>query len=98
MELLTNMYIGGYHYKKAGVFLTRITSQAVLQPDLFGEISFETYYKQMRLSYTVDAINEAYGRETLFYLVQGIQRAWKMKQLQLSNRYTTRWSEILTAK
>lgn len=98
MELLTNMYIGGYQYKKAGVFLSRITSQAVLQPDLFGEFSFETYAKQMRLSYTVDAINEAYGRDTLFYLVQGIQRDWKMKQLHLSKRYTTRWNEILTTQ
>jgi DNA polymerase V len=95
LELLKSMYLEGYHYKKAGVFLSRITSQDVLQPDLFGEFSFERRSKELRLMCIVDAINTAYGRDTLFFAIQGIKRDWKMKQLKLSSRFTTKWSEIL---
>lgn len=98
LTLFESMYIDGYLYKKAGVFLSHITPQDVLQPDLFGEFSFEGHYKKLRLMYIVDAINKAYGRDTLFFLVQGITRDWKMKQLKLSSRFTTKWSEILTVK
>src|SRR5437016_4213378 len=48
LTLLESMYIDGYHYKKAGVFLTRIAPQDVLQPDLFGEFSMEGHYKKLR--------------------------------------------------
>jgi len=96
LELLKSMYIDGYHYGKAGVLLSRITPQDILQPDLFGDFSMESHFKQLRLMYIVDAINKAYGRDTLFFAIQGIKREWKMKQLKLSSRFTTKWSEILT--
>jgi DNA polymerase V len=46
--------------------------------------------------YLIDAINKIYGRDTLFFAVQGITRPWKMRQSRLSGHFTTRWSEILT--
>ena len=44
----------------------------------------------------VDAINAIYGRDSLYFAVQGSSRPWKMRQSQLSGRFTTQWGEILT--
>ncbi len=93
---LRAMYRDGYNYKKAGVFLTKIIPQDGVQPDLFSEFSLYDYYKQARLMYLIDAINKMYGRDTLFFAVQGITRPWKMRQSRLSGHFTTRWSDILT--
>ncbi len=96
--ILGDIYRPGYNYKKAGVYLSRIIPQDYLQPDLFGEFSMQSHFKKLRLMYIVDAINKAYGRDTLFFAIQGIKRDWKMKQLKLSSRFTTKWSEILLVK
>jgi len=93
---LKAIYREGYRYKKAGVFLTKIVPEEHIQPDLFGEFSLHEHYQQARLMFIVDAINRIYGRDTLFFAVQGISRSWKMRQSHLSGRYTTQWSEILT--
>ena len=66
---------------------------------IYSEIfSMESHFKQLRLMHMVDAINKAYERDTLFFAIQGIKREWKMKQLKLSSRFTTKWSEILLVK
>ncbi len=96
LAALNVIYKDGYKYKKAGVYLTKITPYEYVQPDLFGEVSLLKHYKQARLMYIVDAINHIYGRDTLFFAIQGIIRPWKMRQRKLSQRFTTQWSEILT--
>jgi DNA polymerase V len=96
LAALNAIYKDGYKYKKAGVYLTKITPHEYVQPDLFGEVSLLEHYKQARLMFIVDAINDIYGRDTLFFAIQGIIRPWKMQQRKLSQRFTTHWSEILT--
>jgi DNA polymerase V len=96
LAALNAIYEDGYTYKKAGVYLTKITPREYIQPDLFGEVSLLEHYKQARLMCIVDAINHIYGRDTLFFAIQGIIRPWKMRQRKLSQRFTTQWSEILT--
>ena len=93
---LKAVYREGYRYKKVGVSLTKIIPEDHVQPDLFGEFSLPDYYRQARVMAIVDAVNSIYGRNTLFFAVQGITRSWKMRQSSLSPRYTTQWSEILS--
>ncbi|HYX49178.1 MAG TPA: DUF4113 domain-containing protein, partial [Ktedonobacteraceae bacterium] len=93
---LKQIYQDGYHYYKAGVSLSRITPQSAFQPDLFGDFSLLEQYKKARLMLVVDAINRIYGRDTLFFAIQGMTRDWRMRQFKLSQRFTTQWSEILT--
>jgi DNA polymerase V len=93
---LKAIYQDGYSYYKAGVYFTRITPQSFLQPDLFGDFSLAEHYRQAHFMAIVDAINNIYGHDTLLFAIQGLTRRWKMRQLKLSNRFTTRWSEILT--
>ncbi len=92
---LKAMYRPNLSYYKAGVMLTRITPQSSLQPDLFGEFNVLEHYRQARLMMIVDAINRIYGRDTLVFAIQGVSPRWKMRQLKLSNQFTTRWSDLL---
>src|SRR5260221_652835 len=89
LEGLSVMYREGYRYYKAGVYLTKLSPQSSIQPDLFGEFSLSQHYKQAHLMAIVDAINKIYGRDTLIFAIQGITRSWKMRQLRLSSHFTT---------
>jgi DNA polymerase V len=93
---LKAIFQDGFNYKKAGVMLSKITPLAHVQPDLFGDVSLYDYYRKAKLMAVVDAINAIYGRNSLFFAVQGSSRPWKMRQSKLSGRFTTQWSEILT--
>jgi DNA polymerase V len=93
---LKAIFQDGFKYKKAGVLLSKITPHAHVQPDLFGDVSLFDYYRKAKLMAVVDAINAIYGHDSLFFAVQGSTRPWKMRQSQLSGRFTTQWSEILT--
>lgn len=93
---LKAIYREGYGYRKAGVSVTKIVPEDHVQPDLFGEFSLHEHYQQARVMFIVDTLNRVYGRDTLFFAVQGINRSWKMRQSHLSGRFTTQWSEILT--
>lgn len=90
------IYRDGYQFKKAGVVLSRITPLPILQPDLFGEVTLHEHEQEMRLMAIVDAINRIFGRDTLVFAIQGFARTWHMRQSLLSNRFTSRWDEILT--
>ena len=92
---LKAMYRPDYNYYKAGVMLTRITPQNSLQPDLFGEFNVLEHDRQARLMMIVDAINRIYGKDTLIFAIQGVTHHWRMRQLKLSNHFTTRWSDLI---
>ena len=93
--IVRSLYQHGLSYRKAGVFLSKITRQELLQADLFGTFSLEDHHKKGRLMQAVDWANQFWGNDTLFFGAQGITRGWQMKQLRRSPRYTTRWQEIL---
>ncbi|WP_158804942.1 DUF4113 domain-containing protein [Acidisoma sp. L85] len=43
----------------------------------------------------IDELNVRYGRDTITYAASGRRRAWKLRNDQLSRRYTTSWEELL---
>lgn len=87
---LKNIFMQGYQYKKAGVIITEITDSAQL--GLFDSIGRD---KRDRLMQTVDKINGDYSQRVKL-AIQGTSREWKLKQEQLSQRYTTDINEIIT--
>jgi DNA polymerase V len=97
-QLLVGIYRGGYHYKRAGVFLSDIRPVTVTQGDLFGSFSREGYERKRRLMQALDRLNEQLGRDSIVFLAQGIARDWQAKQQYLSKRYTTRWNELLSVR
>ncbi|GHO63995.1 hypothetical protein KSC_028870 [Ktedonobacter sp. SOSP1-52] len=54
--LLGTIYVPGYRYKRAGVYVTEFSSQEIFQRDLFGVVTSEGYARQERVMDLVDAI------------------------------------------
>ena len=50
--------------------------------------------KSTKLMAAIDAINRAYGRDTVHLAVSGTQQRWAMRAGNRSPNYTTRWDEL----
>ena len=88
---LRRIYDPAYVYKKAGILLSDLQDRSVRQLNLFEPPEDD---RHRRLMETVDRLNRRYGADTLRLGVQGQSRAWQLKQMHRSPRYTTRWDEI----
>lgn len=82
-------------YKKTGVIVSGISSENVIQGNLFEK---NTNDKNKNISKLVDKLNNRYGKDFIKLAVQGNNKDWKLKQEKLSQRYTTKWSELLKVK
>lgn len=81
----------GYGYKKAGVIVNDLTSENYEQLHLFEtkNIAHKGLMKAM------DKINSTYGTHVVKLASQDINKTWKMKQENLSKRYSTNLNEII---
>lgn len=92
LEGLKSIFMPGYQYKKAGVIITEIVTSAQL--GLFDTVDRE---KREKLMQAIDKVNGEH-RHLVKLAIQGNGRDWKLKQEQLSKRYTTDINEVLTIK
>ena len=92
LEGLKCIFMPDYQYKKAGVIITEIVTSAQL--GLFDTVDRE---KREKLMQAIDKVNGEH-RHLVKLAVQGNGRDWKLKQEQLSKRYTTDINEVLTIK
>ena len=86
---LKRIYRSGYRYMKAGVMLMDLSDQGVMQADLWG-----SNLKSDQLMETLDKINAKLGRRSLTFAGALNKEGWKIKQSNLSARFTTEWSEL----
>ena len=106
-EVLHEIYVPGYHYKKAGVIVMGISPTSPQQLDLF-DYDAEDFDKKRRLDKAMDRINKINGSETI---VLGSQQytqkdgkgraevfANAIKHDHRSKNPTTRWSDIIKLK
>lgn len=88
-----------YFYHKAGVMLLDLTDKNIEQLDFFNAPqSSQEKLKSDSLMGAFDAINKKYGRGTIQAGGRKPNANWNLKRDFLSQRYTTRWDEILTVK
>jgi DNA polymerase V len=90
--LLSKLWKPGYNYKKCGVILSGLSAQNTIQHNLFEE---ENSLKNKKTMQIMDALNIKYGRNTLKFASLGNKCEWKLKQENLSPKYTTDWNELL---
>lgn len=86
---LEQIYQSGIYYKKAGIILSEISEQHIVQGDLFAPVC-----KQHHLMETMDALNSRFGQEALKLAENGAQKNWHIKQENKSPAYTTHWEEL----
>lgn len=106
-QALQDIYIQGYHYKKAGVILMGIGPNSPVQLDLF-DFNAEHFQKMKRLDAVIDRINKVNGTETIVLGSQQYSRkdgkgkadvfANAIKHDFRSKNPTTRWTDIIHLK
>ncbi|RLD43465.1 MAG: SOS mutagenesis and repair protein UmuC [Bacteroidetes bacterium] len=88
------IYKEGYKYKKAGVIVNDLTPEIPKQLNLFEE-SNKAHNELMKV---MDNINMTYGRHLLKLGSMDKKVTWKMKQENLSQRYSTCLKEVIEVK
>lgn len=104
LEALKPIFEKGFYYKKCGVVVTNLVPENIRQINLFENA--ETLQnkdnlekKESKLANMIDRYNEKCGTRIVKLAVEGEKKHnWDNKKQLLSNRYTTRWQEILTVK
>ncbi|MDO8778526.1 MAG: Y-family DNA polymerase [Burkholderiaceae bacterium] len=96
---VTQIYKPGFKIAKAGVMLLDLMPDIVSQ----GEFDFDAPETRDRskLMVAMDAINDRFGRGAIHVgsaVGAGASRDWSMRQERLTPQYTTKFSDILTAR
>ncbi|MGA0333439.1 MAG: Y-family DNA polymerase [Kiritimatiellia bacterium] len=83
----------GYRYKKVGVWLSDLVLPGAVQQNLFEP---DPQPRRPELMQVMDRVNRKYGKAKLRTASAGFRRnEWKLRQQQLSPRYTTCIDEIM---
>jgi DNA polymerase V len=85
-------------YHRANVLLYDLVSADRLQTDLFGRVDTAGSQLAHKRLQAVDAINAAYGKQTIHYAAEDLSDAWQPKHGSRSPRYTTNWQELPIAR
>ena len=96
LELLRDVYLPGFEYKKAGVMFADLIDEKdvplnFLEPNYLDD-------KRKKLIDAIDKLNRVWGRDTVFFASSGIKKDWEMKRAKLSPFYTTRWQDLPKVK
>ena len=91
---LQQIFKKGYNYKRAGVVVMDINPENTTQLSIFENSN----PKHKDLMATIDKLNNSIGQKKLKLASQSLDRTWKMKQENLSPRYTTNIKEVITVK
>lgn len=89
---LARIFKPGFHYKKSGVLLNDLVSDALEQEDLFQARD----PRAKALSQALDAINAKYGPNAVALGASAMKnRKWTMTRRRQSPKYTTRWTDLM---
>jgi DNA polymerase V len=92
LALLRDVYLPGFEYKKAGVMFADIMDENDVPMNLIERSYLDDGRK--KLIEAIDLLNNAYGRDTVYYASCGTKKDWEMKRAKLTPYYTTRWKDI----
>lgn len=90
-QALKQVFRKGYEYKRAGVILQDFIPEDAVQTNLFENRN----EKHIELMKVMDSVNQQYGHQKIRLASQDQKRVWKMKQEELSRRYTTCLEEVI---
>ncbi len=96
LQGLKKIYKKGHRYKRAGVMLTDIIPENLVQMSLF-QPEYQNDRRE-RLALSLDKIKADLGDNTVQYAAEGIKKPWKMRQAKKTPNFTTKWDEIPIVK
>ncbi|WP_068826819.1 DUF4113 domain-containing protein [Pseudomonas sp. BMS12] len=89
---LSQIYRPGYPFSKCSILLMDLSQRGELTPDLFAP---KPRRGSEQLMATVDQINKLQGRGAVRIGRIPVKPKWAMRREMLSQRYTTRWDEVI---
>jgi len=89
---LGQIYRPGYPFSKCSILLMNLSQRGELTPDLFAP---KPRRGAERLMAVIDQINRREGRDTVRIGRVPATPVWAMRREMLSQRYTTRWEEVI---
>jgi DNA polymerase V len=95
VPLIRQLYRPGSRYLKAGIVVSGLVPDNVVQSNLFLR---PEKVKSKKLMEAVDNINASISQDSVKYAVTGLDRKWKMRQDMKSPRYTSQWDELKSVK
>lgn len=96
--LLDRIYRPRHRYKRVGVILLDLVSENQVQLSFEEPLLAESSEKRRRAMAVIDELNRSRGRGTLRVgSAAGADPIWKMRQANLSPRWTTCWAELPVA-
>ncbi len=98
LRVLEAIYRRGHRYIKAGVMCLGLVPDEERQASLFVPVDRERERKQRALMKAADKLNLYFGRGTVRPASTGHRQTWAMRQNHLTPRYTTRLSDVPTAR
>ena len=90
---LDKIFKKGVFYRKAGVILSGLVPAEQLSERIFDEKKWERFRSVMKAA---DEVNKKFGRDTVRLGLPSSENIWRGKSEWRSNRFTTRFDEILT--
>ncbi|MBV8884127.1 MAG: Y-family DNA polymerase [Chroococcidiopsidaceae cyanobacterium CP_BM_RX_35] len=97
LTIVSKLWRDNVEFAKAGVILTRLTDQDMIQLSLFDDYDPEDE-RPKHLMELIDGLDEHFGRETLKLAAMGLNKHWQTRAQYMSKRWTTRWDEIPLVK
>lgn len=95
--LMEKLWRSDVEFAKAGVVLTRLIDEKVIQLSLFDDYAPQEQRLQ-QLMQTIDQINQHFSQGTMRYAAMGTSQRWQTRAQYKSNRWTTCWDEIPIVK
>jgi len=89
---LSQIYRPGYPFSKCSILLMDLSQRGERTPDLFAPKPRPGAEQLMKV---VDRINQREGRGTVRIGRVPMKPVWAMRREMLSQRYTTRWDELI---
>lgn len=89
---LSQIYRPGYPFSKCSILLRDLSHRGELTPDIFAP---KPRPGADQLMAVVDQINQRQGRSMVHIGRVPAKPAWAIRREMLSQRYTTRWDEVI---
>jgi len=86
------IYRQGFYYLKCGVIVQNLVGENDIQFNLFSE---KNNLKSGKAIKAMDELNNKRGRDLVRFARQGFEKKYRLRADHLSQRYTTRISEVL---
>lgn len=104
LKALKGCFRSGYQYRAAGIqafhlnsinAAEQLTLNETINKNDISRLKVQSNSQNSRLNHEIDTLNKQFGRNTVFWASTGINPKHIARHNNRTNRYTTRWNELV---